>query len=121
MYYGMSVDTFWDSTIHYVRKYIKVAKERELNEQRNKAYMDYVNCNLVGLYMGIVMGSKQKIPQLHELYPNLFDSPNNSKQSVKEEYIEIDMSIEEYNRKAKEMIAKYEMEKKYNKLKGGTD
>ena len=51
------------------------SKRRQLeNEERHKAAFDYILADLIGKSVGRLYSSSNKLPELGEVYPSLFDS-----------------------------------------------
>lgn len=67
---------FWDMTIREVLDVIKAYNSRIKNEMQFKAMVSYSQTVLiVNGIKSMFSKDRYNMPQLHELYPNLFDAP----------------------------------------------
>ena len=99
--YGLSEFDFWDMTISEVNRYVQ-SRIRVLNiKQKQKANFDYTLANLIGRNISIVLGGKEKLPPIEEVYPNIFA----------EEKKELDAKMEEQNAVLEEQKARMEEQK----------
>lgn len=115
MFYGMSFSEansdFWECSIKDAKAYIKAKEDRELYDQRNKAYMDYTQANTLASFISIIMGSKQEAPSLDKLYPYLYKDKEKNKVDNANSGGEIHyIDVEEHNNHAQEVIAKVKQE-----------
>lgn len=69
---GLSEKDFWDMTIAEILRYIKAKNEQRDLEDKRKAYFDYIQAQTIIKGVAIVFGSKSTMPQLYELYPQIF-------------------------------------------------
>lgn len=81
LYCGISIDAFWNYTIDDVKLLIEAFNKREKNKMQWEAQQTYINAMLVGrTTANILSNGKSKIPQLYEVFPNLFDKPTPQQQ-----------------------------------------
>lgn len=66
---GLDEDKFWDMTIAEIDRWIKGATWR----LRTRAQFDYVLSELIGISAARMIDSKVTMPEIENVYPNLFD------------------------------------------------
>ena len=66
--YGISEHEFWNMTIAEISRALKVKQKVEKLELKQKAIYDYKLANLIAI------GFANKLPDIWEMYPTLFDS-----------------------------------------------
>jgi hypothetical protein len=72
--WGISERDFWEMSLCELERAIqsrKIIKEREAQEQ---ATFDYILADLVGRSVGRIYASTNKLPDICDVYPTLFDS-----------------------------------------------
>ena len=72
--YGMSEGTFWNSTIAELVRAIESKKRQQRTEAQQQAVFDYILAETVGRSVARIHSSSNRMPQLYEVYPSLFDS-----------------------------------------------
>ena len=80
---GLREFDFWEMTLAEVQRYIQGAEWR----MRTKAQYDYVSANLIGVSVGRVISNEIQFPPIEEVYPNLFEKPDEEEVAAKEEEI----------------------------------
>lgn len=71
--YGIKERDFWDMTPgEIVRECNAISKARKLALQE-QATLDYIHAQLITKGISIVLGDKSAFPQIHDVYPNIFD------------------------------------------------
>jgi hypothetical protein len=79
----MDLDKFWTYTIEEIDLFIKTNNEREMNQLKETAQLNYINSILIGLsssHFHPLTNGKPHIPELYEVYPNLFEKPKPQQQ-----------------------------------------
>lgn len=66
--YGLSEQEFWSMTIAEVKRAVEAKQKVEKLELKQKAIYDYKLANLIAI------GFANKLPDIWEMYPTLFDS-----------------------------------------------
>ena len=66
--YGITESEFWNMTISEVIRAVKAKQDREKLELKNKAIFDYKLANMIGISF------VNKLPDIWEFYPTLFNS-----------------------------------------------
>lgn len=69
---GIAERDFWAMTLGEVYRAIESWNRVYKREQREKATYDYIHANLIRHGVGIVLGSKQPMPSLEDVYSELF-------------------------------------------------
>ena len=70
---GISEFDFWNMTIDELERAFKAATRRRENEMKIRASLDYRLADLIGRSVARVYNSNNKMPELTEAYPGLFD------------------------------------------------
>lgn len=66
--YGLTEHEFWNMTIKEVIRAVKAKQDKEKLELKNKAIFDYKLANMIGISFA------NKLPDIWEFYPTLFNS-----------------------------------------------
>ena len=72
--YGLSELEFWEMTIAELERYIASRRRVEKVRAQEKASFDYILADLIGKSIGRIYSSANKLPEISEAYPSLFDS-----------------------------------------------
>lgn len=64
---------FWEMTIAEVIRAIESKQKREKIKAQEKASYDYIQANLIGKIVSIILTGKGVIPKIEEVYNELFD------------------------------------------------
>lgn len=69
---GIQEKDFWDMTIAEVLR-VRAAFVRKIErERKDKAYLDYIQAQLIGVSIGSLLSKGAEFPTLHQAYPELF-------------------------------------------------
>lgn len=71
--YGISEADFWAMTFAELDRLIASKKRMEKHRAQEKATYDYIHAALIGRAFAASMDSKNKFPEIYEIYPSLFD------------------------------------------------
>lgn len=74
MDYGLSEADFWQMTLAEVERYIASKKRLIKLEAQEKASFDYTLADLIGRSISRIYNSTNKMPDISEVYPTLFNS-----------------------------------------------
>lgn len=87
MVYGISEEQFWNMTIAELSNEINAIKKRRELAARQTAIDNYKLADLIGRSVSRCFSSKNTMPEIAEVYPNLFESAEiqEEKQRKKEE------------------------------------
>ena len=72
--YGISEFDFWNMTIAELNRAVESKKRLQKIEEQEKAYHNYILGDLIGRSIARIHSSSNQYPQIHEVYPTLFDS-----------------------------------------------
>ena len=72
--YNITEWDFWDMTIGEIERAIESKKRVKRRQDQEKASFDYILANLIGQSISRIYSSSNKMPELNEAYPTLFDS-----------------------------------------------
>lgn len=72
--YEISETDFWDMTLAELSRLIESKKRIKKRQEQEKAVFDYTLADLVGRSVARVYNSMNKLPEISEAYPTLFDS-----------------------------------------------
>lgn len=72
--YGINEFDFWNMTPAELARAVKSKKRMEKIKAQEQASMDYILADLIGRSVGRIYASTTTLPELHQAYPNLFDS-----------------------------------------------
>ena len=70
----MSEETFWNLTIAELVRAIESKKRQQKVEAQQQAVFDYILADTIGRSVARIHSASNRMPQLHEVYPSLFDS-----------------------------------------------
>ena len=71
--WGIPEAQFWDSTLAELTRLIDSKKRIQKREYQDKAHFDYVMADLIGRSFARIYSSSNKLPDIAEVYPTLFD------------------------------------------------
>lgn len=71
---GISEFDFWNMTLIELERAFKSAKRKQETEMKLRASMDYRLADLIGRSVSRVYNSNNKMPDITEAYPGLFDN-----------------------------------------------
>ena len=72
--YGISENDFWNMTLSELTRAIESKKRIDKARLQEKATFDYTLANLIGKSISRIYSSSNKMPDISEVYPTLFDS-----------------------------------------------
>lgn len=72
--YGISENDFWNMTLSELTRAIESKKRIDKARLQEKANFDYILANLIGKSISRIYSSSNKMPDISEVYPTLFDS-----------------------------------------------
>ena len=72
--YGISENEFWNMTLSELTRAIESKKRVDKVRLQEKANFDYILANLIGKSISRIYSSSNKMPDISEVYPTLFDS-----------------------------------------------
>ena len=81
--YGIKENEFWNMSISELTRQVESYKRVEKKRLQEKATYDYIQANLIGLYIGRVYSSSVNILSLEEAYKGLFDDDEIQEQKKK--------------------------------------
>lgn len=71
--WGIPEAQFWSSTLAELTRLIESKKRIQKREYQDKAHFDYVMADLIGRSFARIYSSSNKLPDIAEVYPTLFD------------------------------------------------
>jgi hypothetical protein len=71
---GITEQQFWEMTIGELTRAFKSLQRVEKQRAREKAIFDYNLADMIGRSIGRFYASSNKMPDISEVYPSLFDS-----------------------------------------------
>ncbi len=107
--YGISEYDFWNMTFAELDRLIESKKRMEKIRAKEKAAYDYMLASLIGRAFAASMDSKNEFPDIHSVYPSLFEEEKVKKEEKKQEQIEQLSALrfrqfaQSYNKKYKEV------------------
>ena len=72
--YGISEEDFWNMTLAELERAFASKKRMQKFEAQERAGFDYILADLIGRSIARVYNSSNKLPDIQEAYPTLFDS-----------------------------------------------
>ena len=72
--FGISEAEFWDMTFGELERLITSKRRMEKLRAQEKASFDYLLADLIGYSIARTQSSANKMPEIGEVYPTLFDS-----------------------------------------------
>ena len=72
--YGISENEFWNMTLSELTRAIESKKRVDKVRLQEKANFHYILANLIGKSISRIYSSSNKMPDISEVYPTLFDS-----------------------------------------------
>lgn len=91
-------ENFWEYTIGECKHIIEMNNKKKKDELQLQAQMDYTQSLLTARLIGTMFSEKADVPDIEEVYPNLF-----AKELTKEEQEELENN-KKLEEKVKEMI-----------------
>ena len=71
---GISEIEFWSMTLAELERKLNSIKRVRLRDKQEKATFDYILADLIGRSVARVYNSSNKIPEISEVYPMLFNT-----------------------------------------------
>ena len=71
--YGITEEEFWNMTFAELDRLVASKKRVEQFQLKEKATFDYILANMIGRAFSAGMDSKATFPDIHEVYPTLFN------------------------------------------------
>lgn len=107
---GIEEADYWQMTFAELERKLDSIRRVKLREKQEKATFDYIQADLIGRSVARVYNSSNKIPDISEVYPTLFDNQEiqEQKQQKKAELsaIRFRQFAESFNSKYKQEEAK---------------
>ena len=104
---GILEHNFWNMTIAELERLINSKKRMQKAQAQERANFDYVLADLIGRSVARIYNSSNKLPEISEAYPSLFDSKEieEYKQNKKDELsaLRFKQFANSYNKKFKEV------------------
>lgn len=72
---GISHFDFWELTYGEIVELLQANNKKEKKRLQEKAVFDYNLSQLIGQNVQAMLSKDAKLPKLHEIYPSLFDEP----------------------------------------------
>lgn len=87
---GISESCFWSMTLAELDRALESKKRVLRVEARERATFDYILADLIGRSVARVYSSSNKLPEIAEVYPTIFDSEEiNQKKAEKQAELSI--------------------------------
>lgn len=104
--YGITEANFWEMTLAELERAIASKRRLQKVEAQERASFDYILADLIGRSIARVQSSANRMPEIAEVYPSLFDSEE-IKQKKQEKQAELSalrfkLFAESYNKKFKQ-------------------
>ena len=104
---GITEREFWGMTLAELERVMRSRARQKKREQQERATFDYVLADLIGRSVARLYNSSNKMPELAEAYPQLFDAKEaeERKQQQRAELsaIRFRLFAEAHNKKLKEV------------------
>ena len=71
--YGLAEESYWEMSLSDIKRYFEKVAEKQLNEQRTAAILQYIQADIIGASVARLMSKSAKFPPLEKVYPNLFE------------------------------------------------
>lgn len=105
--YGISEREFWEMTFAELDRLVESKDRMDKFKARERATYDYILASLIGRAFAAGMDSKVKFPELHEVYPSLFEDQEKKqqKQNLRDQLsaLRFKQFAQSYNKKFKEV------------------
>lgn len=105
--YGISEHDFWEMTFAELDRLVESKKRMDKFNAQQKATYDYIHAALVGRAFAAGMDSKAQFPEIHEVYPSLFDpherEAQKQEQSNQLSALRFKQFAQSYNKRFKEV------------------
>lgn len=109
---GISEHDFWSMTLAELERLINSKKRIQRDQAKEKAAFDYVLADLIGRSVSRIYNSSNKLPEISEAYPSLFDTQEveDQKQAKRDELsaLRFKQFANSYNNKFKEVANRSE-------------
>ena len=66
---------FWNSTYGEMLRYMRAFSTRINRERQDRAFFDYQLSNLIGISVSRLFSSDSVFPEIHDVYPGIFEPP----------------------------------------------
>ncbi len=110
--YGITEAEFWEMTIGELERAIRSKQKAVKAKAQEQATYDYILAELIGRSVARIYNSSNKMPEIAEVYPNLFDAAEieERKQAKKAELsaLRFKQFANSYNQRFKEVAKKSE-------------
>lgn len=104
---GISEHEFWHMTLAELERAMRSKARQKKREQQERASFDYVLADLIGRSVARLYNSSNKLPELAEAYPQLFDAKEaeerRAQQRAELSAIRFRLFAEAHNKKMKEV------------------
>ena len=105
--YGISEAEFWEMTFAELDRLVASKQRMEKHRAQERATYDYILAALIGRAFAAGMDSKAKFPEIHEVYPSLFDKEERENQKREQSNqlsaLRFKQFAQSYNKKFKEV------------------
>jgi hypothetical protein len=81
--YGITEQEFWNMTFAELDRMVGSRKRVEKINAQERATYDYILAALIGRAFAATMDNKNNFPELHEVYPSLFNSAERKQEKQK--------------------------------------
>lgn len=108
--YGLSLDTFWNSTVLEISDYIKNYNREKEREKREEVSLLFMLSNLIAERNPFIDADKRKLSMPWDYYPKLFEKERILYEKEKEE--------EEFQKFKEERMAAMAA---HNRMRGGVE
>ena len=110
--YGITEYDFWDMTLGELTRAIESKKRIQKTEAQERASFDYILADLIGRSVARIYHSSNKVPDIAEVYPSLFNSREIEEQKATNKAelsaLRFKQFADSYNKKFKEVANKDE-------------
>lgn len=90
--YGLSEESYWEMSLSDIKSYFKKLNEKQLNETRIAASLQYTHADLIGASVSRLVSKSAKFPPLEKAYPSLFE-PVMSEMEIQKQNRRTELSI----------------------------
>jgi hypothetical protein len=105
--YGITETDFWNMTFAELDRLVASKKRMEKFRAQERATYDYILASLIGRAFSAGMDSKAQFPEIHEVYPSLFDPKEREEQKQEQRNqlsaLRFKQFAKSYNQKYKEV------------------
>lgn len=108
IYYGISEEAFWHMTIPELQRAISAIKQKQMDDARLRASMDYTLAALTACFMAKTHSKSATVPKMEEIYASLFmDADTLEKRKEEERLREEELSAIRFKRFADSYNARH--------------